>query len=119
MPKRLPVLVLVLALSAPAAVAQEQAPPAQGLPFNAFLTEAEMRLMFDYLRDAMIAALKGEPYRMPPELAHTLARVQERLMRQGNAAVRQLMEMIQKDLDRALEEMKPPAPEPKLERAGA
>ena len=93
-------------------------PPAQGLPFNAFLSEGELRLLFDYTRDAMIAAMKGERYRMPPELAQTLARVQERLMRQGNAAVRQMIETIQKDLDRALEEMKPPAPEPKAERTG-
>lgn len=113
---------LVLVVNGPSVSAQETPPPSAqtpqspGLPFSAFLTEAEMRLMFDYLRDAMIAALRGEPYRMPPELAHTLARVQERLMRQGNAAVRQMMEMIQKDLDRALEEMKPPPPEPKLER---
>ncbi|MFN3593655.1 MAG: hypothetical protein ACK4TK_03100 [Thiobacillaceae bacterium] len=116
-------LCLSLTLATLPAMAQDALPPpnppeAQGLPFSAFLTETEMRLMFDYLRDAMIAVLKGEPYRMPPELAHTLARVQERLMRQGNAAVRQMMEMIQKDLDRALEEMRPPAPEPRLERTG-
>ncbi len=98
--------------------APQEAPPSAGLPFNAFLSEDELRLLFDYTREAMIAAMKGERYRMPPELAHTLARVQERLMRQGNAAVRQMMEMIQEDLDRALEEMKPPAPEPRPERTG-
>jgi hypothetical protein len=119
MTKLLPALALALGLYTAHTLADE--PPAEppvgpGLPFTAFLSEAEMRLMFDYLRDAMIAAMKGERYRMPPELAQTLARVQERLMRQGNAAVRQMMEMIQKDLDRALEEMKPPAPEPKAER---
>lgn len=126
MPRVVPHLLLSLALATAGVQAQEGQPPAspnlpqaEGLPFSAFLTEAEMRLMFDYLRDAMISALKGEPYRMPPELAHILARVQERLMRQGNAAVRQMMELIRKDLDRALEEMRPPAPEPKLERIGA
>jgi hypothetical protein len=116
MPKRSLILALSLALLTSGAQAEDAPPPAAGLPFNAFLNEEELRLLFDYLRESMIAAMKGERYRMPPELAHTLARVQARLMRQGNAAVRQLMEMIQKDLDRALEEMKPPAPEPKLER---
>lgn len=114
-------LTLALGLHTAHVLADEPpAPPpgGPGLPFNAFLSEEELRLLFDYTRDAMIAAMKGERYRMPPELAHTLARVQERLMRQGNAAVRQMMEMIQKDLDRALEEMKPPAPAPKAERTG-
>ncbi len=120
----IPVLLLSLTLSITPVSAQETPPPnqvppqTQGLPLSAFLSEAEMRLMFDYLRDAMIAAMKGERHRMPPELTHTLARVQERLLRQGNAAVRQMMEMLQKDLERALEEMKPPAPEPRLERTG-
>ena len=120
MSKRPLVLALSLAILSPAVLAADappqEAPPLAGLPFNAFLSEDELRLLFDYTRDAMIAAMKGERYRMPPELAHTLARVQERLMRQGNAAVRQMMEMMQKDLERALEEMKPPAPEPKPER---
>lgn len=120
MPTVIPVLLLSLALTTASAqdgppLLSPSLPQAEGLPFSAFLTEAEMRLMFDSLRDAVIAALRGEPYRMPPELAQTLARVQERLMRQGNAAARQMLEMIRKDLDRALEEMKPPAPEPRLE----
>jgi hypothetical protein len=103
-------------LSSGTLAADTPPPPTPGLPFNAFLTEYELRLLFDYTREAMIAAMKGERYRMPPELAHTLNRVRERILRQGNAAVRQMLEMIQKDLDRALEEMKPPAPEPKPER---
>ncbi len=122
MSKRPLVLALSLTVLSSTVLAAEapppDGPPPAGLPFNAFLSEDELRLLFDYTRDAMIAATKGERYRMPPELAHTLARVRERLMRQGNAAVRQMMEMMQKDLDRALEEMKPPAPEPKAERTG-
>ena len=120
MSKRALCLALSLAVLSSGAIAADaappEAPPVAGLPFNAFLTEDELRLLFDYTREAMIAAMKGERYRMPPELAHTLNRVRERIMRQGNAAVRQMLEMIQKDLDRALEEMKPPAPEPKPER---
>lgn len=114
------VLALSLIVLSTAALADDkslrEAPAQPGLPLSAFLTEQEMRLMFDYLRDALLAALKGERYRMPPELAHTLARVQERIMRQGNAAVRQMLEMLEKDLSRTLEEMKPPAPEPQPER---
>ncbi len=114
--KSLPVLILALSLY-PAHVLAD-APPAQppigqGLPFNAFLSEGELRLLFDYARDAMIAAMKGERHRMPPELALALARVKERLMRQGNAAVRQMLEMMQKELDRALQDMTPPPPEPR------
>lgn len=120
MSKRPLVLALSLALLSPAALSADtppqESPPQAGLPFNAFLSEDELRLLFDYTRDAMIAAMKGERHRMPPELAHALSRAHERLMRQGNAAVRQMMEMLQKELDRALEEMRPPAPEPKQER---
>lgn len=109
-------LALSLAVLSSGTVAADTPPPPSGLPFNAFLTEDELRLLFDYTREAMIAAMKGERYRMPPELAHTLERVRGRLMRQGNAAVRQMMDMLQKELDRALEETKPPAPEPVPER---
>lgn len=121
MTKLLNALTLALCLHTPHVVAD--APPAQspagpGLPINAFLREDELRLLFDYARDAMIAAMKGERQPMPPELRHALARAQERLMRQGNAAMRQMIEMIQNELDRALEEVKPPAPEPQTERTG-
>lgn len=117
---RLLILALSLIFVPPTAIADDKSlkePPAQaGLPLSAFLTEQEMRLMLDYLRDAMLAALRGERYRMPPELAHTLARVQERIMHQGYAAVRQKLEMLEKELSRTLKEMKPPAPEPRPER---
>lgn len=110
-------LLLALSLALPAH-AETPPPPAEGLPFSAFLTEEEMRLLFDYMREAIIAAMKGEEYRMPPELAHKLAKMQQRLMEQGNAAVRQMMEMMQRELDRALEELKPPPAPPRPERTG-
>lgn len=115
--KALPALLLAISLALPAhAETPPPPPPAEGLPFSAFMSEDDMRLLFDYMRDAIIAAMKGEEYRMPPELAHKLAKIQQRLMEQGNAAVRQMMEMMQKDLERALEELKPPPPEPVPER---
>lgn len=116
MSKQALILALSLAVLAPGVLTAEvpapKTPPIAGLPFSAFLSEDEIRLLFDYMRDATLAAMKGEHYPMPPELAHALDRVRGRLMRQGNAAARQMMEQLQDALDRALEEMRPPAPEP-------
>ncbi len=122
----LPALLFAACLALPAHAvppAEPAEPPeflaeeGEGLPFSAFLSEDEMRLLFDYMRDAIIAAMKGKEAGMPPELAFKLSVLRQRLMKEGNAAVRQLMWMLREELDRALDELpQSPPPPPRTER---
>lgn len=113
---------LVLAgLPTAACRAEPVQPPAveatPGLPFSAFLSEDEMRMLFDFMRDAIIAAMKGEEASMPPELAFKLAILEQRLIKEGNAAVQGLMLLLQQEIDKALKQPPPPPP-PQPERTG-
>lgn len=86
-----------------------------GLSISKFLTEDEMDMLFDYLRDAFIATVLNDPEEasMPPELAFKLAILRQRLIREGDAAVQQLTQALQKEVDRALLEYQlkqPPQP---------
>jgi hypothetical protein len=86
-----------------------------GLSINKFLSDDEMDMLFDYLRDAFIATVRNDPEEasMPPELAFKLAILRQRLIREGDAAVQQLMQALQKEVDRALLEYQlkqPPQP---------
>ena len=128
------VLPLLLVLSAPAQAydplgttppAAENTPsappPAGGLPFAAFLSEDEMRDLFDYFRDVFIAQMKGEePPLLPPELTFKLEILKKRMHKEGNLAVQQLLRALQKEIDRSLREQRNPAPglepPPTLER---
>ena len=94
--------------------------PGFGLPFSNFLSEDEMGMLFDYLRDSFIATMRNDPEgaSMPPELAFKLEILKQRMIKEGDAYVRQLMQSMQQDLDRALQEYnqqlpqhpQPPAP---------
>jgi hypothetical protein len=97
-------------------------PPSQGwgLSISSFLSEDEMDMLFEYLRDSFIATMRNDPEgaSMPPELAFKLEILKQRMLKEGDAAVRQLMQSMQEDMDRALQEYnqqlpqhpQPPAP---------
>jgi len=83
-------------------------PPPQGwgLSISSFLSEDEMDMLFDYLRDSFIATMRNDPEgaSMPPELAFKLEILKQRMLKEGDAAVRQLMQSMQEEMDRALQE---------------
>jgi hypothetical protein len=86
-----------------------------GLSISDFLTDDEMDMLFEYLRDAFIATMRNDPEEasMPPELAFKLAILRQRLIREGDAAVQQLMQALQKEVDETLREylqQQPPQP---------
>jgi len=94
--------------------------PGLGLPFSNFLSDDEMGMLFDYLRDSFIATMRNDPEgaSMPPELAFKLEVMKQRMLKEGDAYVRQLMQSMQQELDRSLKEYNqqlpqhplPPAP---------
>lgn len=72
-----------------------------------YFTEEELHTLFDYLRDASIAALqgKGEEVLMPPDLAFKMAILQERMMREGHYQMQLMMKQLERDIDRALKDL--------------
>lgn len=85
---------------------QETRPETRSLPFSAFFSEAELRDLFDYLRDAVIAHMKEEaPPALPPELLFKLEVMKQRMLREGDLAVRMLLLTLQRELERARLEM--------------
>ncbi|MCO5761342.1 MAG: hypothetical protein NHG36_07500, partial [Chromatiaceae bacterium] len=48
---------------------------------------------------------------MPPELAFKLEILKQRMLREGDAAARQLLQSMQKEMDRALQEYNQPLPQ--------
>lgn len=84
----------------------QPAPEGRGLPFSDFLSDDEMGMLFDYLRDSFIAAVRNDPdgASMPPELAFKLEILKQRMLKEGDAAVRQLMQSMQQELEQTLQE---------------
>lgn len=129
--KSLSSLVLVVGLMAGVGMAraQDPLPPAPGAPptasqtdlseivkrLRAFISDEEMALLYDFMSNSAVAALRGgdvEP--LPPELEFKLAILRERLYKEGNAAMQGFMQFLHRELDQTLQQFQLPAlpPEP-------
>jgi hypothetical protein len=83
---------------------------------SAFLTEEETQLVYDYLWDSSIAALKGEEEEiiLPPEVAFKLAILQKRIVKEGGFYLEGLARKMEEDLARYWRDrvLTPPPPVP-------
>lgn len=91
----------------PAEPAAEAAVPEASLvdmvkAMSSFLTEEESKLVYDYLWDSSIAALKGEEAEviLPPEVAFKLAILQKRIVKEGGFYLEGLARRMEQDLAR-------------------
>ncbi len=119
----------VLAASAPAANGEAaptapeaaNAPPAPLPPevslanmisaMNRFLSEEDMRLIYNYLWDSSLAALKGgEAVDLPPDVAFKLQVLMQRIRKEGGYYLEGLARKMEADLARAWRERMTPAP---------
>lgn len=78
-----------------------------------FLTEEETKLVYDYLWDSSVAALKGgdpEEVTLPPEVAFKLAILQKRIVKEGGFYLEGLARKMEQDLARWRERMLTPSP---------
>lgn len=103
--------------AAPVPAAPAAASPEAGLldmvkALGAFLTEEEVQMVYDYLWDASLAALKGSPdeVSLPPELAFKLAILQRRIVKEGGFYLEGLALKMERDLARWRENLAQPAP---------
>jgi hypothetical protein len=99
---------LMAGMSAMAAAADESPlGPAPGLydSLKSFITEDDIRTLFDFMREAALAAAKGETVTLPPELAFKLAILRKRLEKEGGAAMNGLKSELDRRLDEALQDL--------------
>ena len=108
-------LLAVLGLAAPAlAQAPGKAPAGNaaasptlsdlGRSLRSYFTEEELELLFQYMRDSVIAAFKGEEVALPPDLAFKLEILLVRMKKEGGHYMDNLIRQLEKDLERNLKE---------------
>ena len=84
-----------------------------GHAFKNALTEEETRLLLEYMRDSVLAAFNDEEVTLPPDLAFKLEVLMQRLKKEGNFYLDNLLKQMEADIKRSLKEKmepKPPVP---------
>lgn len=77
------------------------------------LTEEETRLLIEYMQDSVMAAFKDEEVSLPPDLAFKLEVLAQRLKKQSNFYLDNLLKQMEEDIKRSLKEkMEAPPPVP-------
>ncbi len=77
------------------------------------LSEEETRLLIEYMRDSVMAAFNDEEVSLPPDLAFKLEVMGQRLKKQSNFYLDNLLKQMEEDIKRSLKEKmeaSPPVP---------
>ncbi len=95
--------------AAPAPPAPPAAAPAPtlsdlGRSLRSYFTEEELNLLFQYMRDSVIAAFKGEEVFLPPDLSFKLEILLARMKKEGGHYMDNLIRQLERDLERNLKE---------------
>lgn len=113
---------LLLAGLALPALAADKTPPAKpaspslaelGRSLKNALTEEETSLLIEYMRDSVMAAFNDEEVALPPDLAFKLEVMAQRLKKQSNYYLDNLLKQLEADIKRSLKEKmeaSPPVP---------
>ncbi|MBK9325012.1 MAG: hypothetical protein IPN00_01285 [Hydrogenophilales bacterium] len=75
-----------------------------GRSLRSYFTEEELDLLFEYMRDSVIAAFKGEEVTLPPDLSFKLEILLVRMKKEGGHYMDNLIRQLEKDLERNLKE---------------
>jgi hypothetical protein len=75
-----------------------------GRSLRSYFTEDELNLLFQYMRDSVLAAFKDEEVSLPPDLAFKLEVLLARMKREGGHYMDNLMRQLEKDLERNLKQ---------------
>ena len=75
-----------------------------GRSLRNYFTEDELALLFEYMKDSVIAAFKGEEVFLPPDLAFKLEILVARMKKEGGHYMDNLVRQLEKDLERNLKE---------------
>lgn len=85
---------------------------ALGKSLRNYFTEEELDLLFDYMRESVLASFKGEEVSLPPDLAFKLEVLLVRMKKEGILYLDNLMRQLEQDIKRSLKEklLTPPPP---------
>lgn len=118
-PQPVPAPAAPVAPPAPAAAGAEAAPAGPtlsdlGKSLRNYFTEDELDLLFEYMKESVVASFKGEEVYLPPDLAFKLEILLVRLQKQGGMYMDNLIKQLERDLKRSLKEklLPPPLPAP-------
>ncbi len=75
-----------------------------GRSLRSYFSEEELDLLFQYMRDSVIAAFKGEEVTLPPDLSFKLEILLVRMKKEGGHYMDNLIKQLEKDLERNLKE---------------
>jgi hypothetical protein len=112
-------IALLLGVVVPASAGDKPATTASpslsdlGHAFKNALTEEETRLLIEYMRDSVLAAFNDEEVSLPPDLAFKLEVLMQRLKKESNYYLDNLMKQLEEDIKRSLKEkleVPPPVP---------
>ncbi|MBI5329803.1 MAG: hypothetical protein HZB71_04225 [Betaproteobacteria bacterium] len=99
----------------PAAAPQAPAGPTLsdlGKSLRNTFTEEELDLLFQYMKDSVVASFKGDEVILPPDLAFKLEVVLARMKRESAVYMDKLIRQLEEDLKRSLKEKLTPPVEP-------
>jgi hypothetical protein len=93
-------------VAAPDAITPSASPTLSdlGRSLRSYFTEEELDLLFEYMRDSVIAAFKGEEVTLPPDLSFKLEILLVRMKKEGGHYMDNLIRQLEKDLERNLKE---------------
>ncbi len=75
-----------------------------GRSLRSYFSEEELDILFQYMRDSVIAAFKGEEVFLPPDLSFKLEILLVRMKKEGGHYMDNLIKQLEKDLERNLKE---------------
>lgn len=82
-----------------------------GKSLRNYFTEDELDLLFEYMKESVVAAFKGEDVYLPPDLAFKLEILLVRMQKEGGRYMDNLVQQLERDLKRSLKEkLAPPQP---------
>lgn len=82
-----------------------------GKSLRNYFTEDELDLLFEYMKESVVAAFKGEEVYLPPDLAFKLEILLVRMQKEGGRYMDNLVQQLERDLKRSLKEkLTPPQP---------
>ena len=84
-----------------------------GKSLRNYFTEDELDLLFEYMKESVVASFKGEEVSLPPDLAFKLEILLVRLKKQSGQYMDNLIKQLERDLKRSLKEkLTPPGAQP-------
>lgn len=81
-----------------------------GRSLRNYFTEDELSLLFQYMKESVIASFKGEEVSLPPDLAFKLEILLVRMKKESGHYMDNLINQLEKDLKNSLKEKLTPPP---------